>query len=66
MAISSLSLSPLNEYHRPYLLLLVNGNDGIKQHFFCSIEEAYYLVEEMLFLSLFPLVTMDLMEGQTN
>ena len=55
MAISSLSLSLLNEYHRPDILLLENRNDGIKQHFFCSIEEAYYLVEEMLFVSLIPL-----------
>ena len=54
MGISSPSLSLLNEYHCPYLLLLVNGNDGIKQHFFCSIEEAYYLVVEVLFVSIFP------------
>ena len=54
MGISSPSLSLLNECHRPDLLLLANGNDGIKQHFFCSIEEAYYLVKEMLFVSVIP------------
>jgi hypothetical protein len=53
MGISNLSLSLSHEYHHAYSLQLTNGKDGSKQHLE-SIEEAYYLAEEMMFVSVFP------------
>jgi hypothetical protein len=53
MGISNLSLSLSHEYHHPDSLQLTNGKDGSNQHLLESIEEAYYLVEVMLFVSVF-------------
>jgi hypothetical protein len=53
MEISSLSLSLSHDYHHAYSLQLTNGKDGIKHHFLESIKEAYYLVERMVFVSVF-------------
>jgi hypothetical protein len=50
MGISNLSLSLSHEYHHAYSLQLTNGKDGSKQHSLESIEEAYYLAEEMMFV----------------
>jgi hypothetical protein len=54
MEISNLSFSLSHEYHHPDSLQLTNGKEGNKHHFLESIEEAYHLVEIMLFLSNFP------------
>jgi hypothetical protein len=35
------------------IILITNGKEGSKQHFWESIE-AYYLVQRMLFVSVFP------------
>jgi hypothetical protein len=51
----NLSLSLSHEYHHPDSLQLTDGkDDGSKQHFWEGIEEAYYLVEVMRFVSVFP------------
>jgi hypothetical protein len=42
--------------HMNIIILTHNGKEGSKQHFLESIEEAYYLVEVMLFSSDFPVV----------
>jgi hypothetical protein len=57
MGISNLSLSLSHEYHHSLSdsLQLTNGKDRSKQHSLCSIEEAYYLVEGMMFVSALPL-----------
>jgi hypothetical protein len=52
----NLSLFLSHEYHHPDSLQLTNGKDGSKQHFLESIEEAYYLVEVMLFVSFLPCI----------
>jgi hypothetical protein len=54
MEISNLSLSLSHDYHHAYSLELTNGKEGSKQHSLCSTEEAYYLVEGMMFVSVFP------------
>jgi hypothetical protein len=54
MGISNLSLSLSHEYHHQDSLELTKRKDGSKRHFLESIDEAYYLVEVMLFLSFFP------------
>jgi hypothetical protein len=54
MGISTLSLSLSHDYHHLDSLQLANGKDGTKQHFWDGIEEAYYAVKEMLFVSVFP------------
>jgi hypothetical protein len=54
MGISNLSLSLSHDYHHAYSLQLTKGKDGIKHHFLESIEEAYYLVEVMVFVSFCP------------
>jgi hypothetical protein len=51
MGISNLSLFLSHDYHHAYSLQLTNGKDGIKHHYLESIEEAYYLVEVMVFVS---------------
>jgi hypothetical protein len=53
------AISRQNEtfHHRNHMNIIIlnhNGKDGTKQHFLESIEEAYYLVEVMLFSSVFP------------
>jgi hypothetical protein len=56
MEISNLSLSlSQHENHHPDLLELAIGKGGSKQHFWCSRDEAYYLVKELLFVLVFPL-----------
>jgi hypothetical protein len=50
----NLSLSLPHEYHHPDSLQLTNRKDGSKNHYWESIEEAYYLVEVMVFVSVFP------------
>jgi hypothetical protein len=50
----NLSIFLSHEYHHAYSLQLRNRKEGSKQHFLGSIEEAYYLVEDMLFVSFFP------------
>jgi hypothetical protein len=45
------SLSLSNKQHHPDSLQLTKGKGGSKHHFLGSIEEAYYLVEVMLFVS---------------
>jgi hypothetical protein len=40
--------------HMNIIILNHNGKDGTKQHYLESLEEAYYLVEVMLFSSVFP------------
>jgi hypothetical protein len=50
----NLSLSLSHEYHHPDSLQLTNRKDGSKNHNWESIEEAYYLVEVMVFVSVFP------------
>jgi hypothetical protein len=54
MEISNLSLSLSHDYHHAYSLELTNGKEGSKQHSLRSTEEAYYLVEGMMFVSVFP------------
>jgi hypothetical protein len=54
MGKSNLALSLSHEYHHPDSLHLTKGKDRHKQHFLENIEEAYYLVERMLFVSVFP------------
>jgi hypothetical protein len=48
------SCSLSHEYHHPDSLQLTNGKDGSKNHYSERIEEAYYLVEVMVFVSVFP------------
>jgi hypothetical protein len=54
MGISNLSLSLSHEYHQTDSLQLTNKKEGSKQHFKEIIEEGYSLVEEMLFVSVYP------------
>jgi hypothetical protein len=54
MEISNLSLSQSHEYHHPDSLQLTNSKEGNKHHFLGSIEETNYLVERMVFVSVFP------------
>jgi hypothetical protein len=42
------------EYQHPDSLQLTNGKDGSKNHYSERIEEVYYLVEVMVFVSFFP------------
>jgi hypothetical protein len=42
------------KHNHPDSLLLMNRKEGSRQHFLESIEEAYCLVKEMLFVSVFP------------
>jgi hypothetical protein len=64
MGISNRSFSLSHEYHHRDSLRLTNGKDRSKQHSLCSVEEAYYLVEGMLFVSIFPLRGEDVTDGR--
>jgi hypothetical protein len=53
MGMRNLSFSLSHHYHHADSLQLANGKDRSTHHFLESTEEAYYLVEVMLFLSFF-------------